>query len=116
MLLIVYLENKTVEWKKVLRTILERRHVIGHIMGEVCEKRHGRIIIYDNPMKIEIREREVCFLIEDEIAGILTEKGLEIINNQAEKEIEYWCVALSSPGFKRYSIKRKCSQNISSLE
>ncbi len=107
MLLIFYLDNRTVEWEEILRTILERRYAIKHIMREICEERQGCIIIHDNPLRIELREREVYFIVEDEIAGILSESGLEIMNTQAEKEIEYWCVALSSPGFKRYSIRKR---------
>ncbi len=95
------------EWEKVLANIIERKHAIRHILSEVCEERGNCIVIHDNPLRIEIYDKEILFLIEDEIAGILGKDGIKIMDSKAEKEIEYWCIALSSPGFKRYSIKKR---------
>jgi len=102
-----FIMNRFVEWSEIFETILQKKQAIGLILKEFCEDNGNCIIIHDNPLKIEIHEREIRFVIEDEIAGILSCEGLKILNREAEKEIEYWCVALSSPGFKRYSIKRR---------
>ncbi len=95
------------DWKETLEIILEKKHAIRHILKDVCHEVDGCVVIHDSPMKIEIHEREIIFLVDDEIAGILSHDGIKILNAKAEKEIEYWCTALSSLGFKRYSIKRR---------
>ncbi len=106
---------KGVDWEKVHASIIGKKRAIKHILSEMCEARGSCVVIHDNPLRIEIHDSRILFLVDDEIAGILSKEGMEILDSKAEKEIEYWCIALSSLGFKRYSIK-KSSQNISSLE
>jgi len=96
-----------VDWNEILESILQKKQAIKFITKEFCEEKGDCVVIYDNPLKIEIYEKEIRFVVEDEIAGILSNDGMSILNKEAEKEIEYWCIALSSLGFKRYSIKKK---------
>jgi len=96
-----------VEWQGTLRRILEVKPALRVIMRERCVERGDCLVIMDGPLEIEIGSRDVRFVVEGELAGLLSESGLEVFDEDAREEIEYWCVALTSPGFKRFTIKRK---------
>lgn len=95
------------EWSRVFGKIMEIKPYVELIVKDRCIKRGDCVVIYDNPLEIELHNDCVRFLLENETAGILTANGLEIFEERAREEIEYWCIALSSTGFKRFSIKRK---------
>ncbi len=95
------------DWQRAFRRILEIRPALKMIMKDRCFERGNCLVILDNPLEIELHDREVRFLVNGELAGILSENGLDIFEDEARKEIEYWCIALTSPGFRRFAIKRK---------
>lgn len=95
------------DWQRAFRRILEIRPALKMIMRERCVEKENCLVILDNPLEIEVHDREVRFLVDGELAGLLSEKGLEVFEDSARKEIEYWCVALTSPGFRRFTIKKR---------
>lgn len=95
------------EWEWALKRIVELKPALRLIMKDRCVDRGNCLVIFDNPLEIEVYEKEVRFLVDGELAGLLSENGLEILDESARQEIEYWCVALTSPGFKRFTIRRK---------
>ncbi len=95
------------EWSRIFSRIMEVKSYVKFIMKDRCINRGDCIVIFDNPLEIELHNDCVKFIVKDDTAGVLTANGLEIFDESAREEIEYWCIALSSTGFKRFSIKRK---------
>ncbi|AIY91280.1 hypothetical protein [Geoglobus acetivorans] len=94
-------------WEEIYRRVQTIKPALKLLMKDRCIEKGSVILIPDGPLDIEIRTKDVRFYLHGELAGILDEKGLMIIIDEAKTEIENWCVALSSPGFKRYSIKKQ---------
>lgn len=95
------------DWADRFRKIVSSKDYIGLIYRNICEFNGKNLTVYDFPIRIEISDNSIVFYLMDSLAGILDENGLQIFEEVAKDEIEGWCIALSSPGFKRYSIKRR---------
>jgi len=68
------------------------------------------IEIFDPPYAVKLvkKERRVTFSENGKSIAILDDRGLKILTeNDVVKIIEGWCIALTSLGFKRYSLKIK---------
>ncbi len=93
------------DWRKVYNKIISSKSTLKNLLGDKATS--DGILIYDPPLSIEIKDDAVLFLLNNEISAILDKSGLSIFDEEVRKEVEYWCIALSSLGFKRYRIKQK---------
>ncbi len=94
-------------WSKAYYKIINSKKALKNLLKERVVENSNSLIIYEPPLSIEIRGDEIIFFIENEISAILDEKGLSIFEEDVRSEIEDWCVALSSLGFKRYRWMKK---------
>ncbi len=95
-----------VDWKQVYKKISERREILEKILGEKAVKIGETLIIYDEPIEIRIERERVSFYLDDELAAFIDESGAYFIDERVKEEVELWCKALTSLGFKKYRIRR----------
>jgi len=94
-----------VNWNEIYRKIISSRNALKGLLRNKAIEMGNVLIIQDPPVEIEIKDNEIRFMLEGELSAILDKDGLTILDDAIEEEVKYWCVALSSLGFKRYRIK-----------
>ena len=93
------------DWNEVYERIISSRKALKGLLRDKAIERGNILIIQDPPIEIEIKDNEIRFMLEGELSAILDEGGLTILDDVIEEDVKYWCIALSSLGFKRYRIK-----------
>ncbi len=94
------------EWKDVFEKICVSFDALKEVLKDRGEIVGESIIIYDPPLKIIIERKRICFEMDEEMIAILDNNGILIFDDIARDEIEMWCKALSSLGFKRFRMRR----------
>jgi len=93
-----------VEWREIYERIKSSKKALRSLLKGKAIEVGDKITIQDPPMEIEIGDK-IRFLLNGELSAILDEDGLTIIDEAVKEEVKYWCIALSSLGFKRYRIR-----------
>ena len=93
------------KWNEIYKRIISSRKALKSLLKEKATERGNVLLIQDPPIEIEIKDNEIRFMLEGELSAVLDEGGLTILDDVIKEEVEYWCIALSSLGFKRYRIK-----------
>jgi hypothetical protein len=85
--------------------ILDSFDSLRKILAERYECSSEKIVILDEPLRIEIERERIRFWIDEEEHGIL---GRDYIHLSEEVEFEAisWIEGLSSLKFKRYSLRK----------
>jgi len=94
-----------VEWCEIYRKIVSSKRALKNVLRDKAIETGDVLLIQDPPIEIEIGDDAIRFTLDGELSAILDENGLTVIDDAVKKEVEYWCVALSSLGFKRYRIR-----------
>ena len=95
-----------VDWKNVFEKIRGRKTILERILGDKAIKIGDCLVIYDDPIEIRIESERISFYLNDELAAFIDERGICFLDESVKEEVEMWCKALTSPGFKKYRIKR----------
>ncbi len=93
------------KWNEIYKRIISSRNALKSLLKEKATERGNVLLIQDPPIEIEIKDNEIRFMLEGELSAVLDEGGLTILDDVIKEEVKYWCIALSSLGFKRYRIK-----------
>ncbi len=100
---------KVDERKENLKKILNSFDVLKKLLKEkaICED--DRIIVFDPPFTIHILKRQGCMFLyhESEELGFVSLMGCKFSDREAEVVMDTWLEALTSLGFRRYSIKKR---------
>ncbi len=87
---------------------LESFEALKKLLAGRGECEGDRVVIYDDPIVIEITPREIVFLIDDEVHGVISRDRF-YLSDEVRFEAESWLRGLTSLKFKRYVLKSKKS-------
>jgi len=102
-------ERVTAEWITTWNKIFDSYDILKKMLSEkaICCK--DCIEIFDPPYTIRIQKKDktVYFQLDGRVVALLNKQGLQVISDDIGEFVDEWCTALTSLGFKRYSVKRR---------
>jgi len=98
-----------VEWVTAWSKIFDSYDVLKKVLSEKAICHRSCIEIFDPPYTILIQKEEktIYFQLDGQVVALLNERGLETASDDINNFVVEWCTALTSLGFKRYSVKKK---------
>lgn len=97
------------EWTVAWSKIFDSYDILKKMLSEKAICYRNCIEIFDPPYTILIQKEEktVYFQLDGKIVALLNEKGLYTSSDDVGDFVSEWCTALTSLGFKRYSVKKR---------
>jgi|Deesub1362A_J573_1020465.scaffolds.fasta_scaffold02643_3 hypothetical protein len=99
-----------VVWADSWRKIFDSFDFLSKILEGKAICYEDSIEIFDPPYTIKILKKDkiVTFYLDSVCIATLNKNGLDAIEEDGVEElVDEWCMALTSLGFKRYSLKKK---------